>query len=165
MIRKSRTTDAAGVLALYRAVAAVPGGIARTPDEVSESFVDGFMAKPNGLQFVFEEGGRILGEIHAAPHGIAAFAHVVGDLTIAVAPDGQGRGIGRGLFQALLDEITKHMPHITRVELFVRESNLRAQQLYISLGFVEEGRLRNRVINPASGQPEVDMIMGWLRPA
>jgi ribosomal protein S18 acetylase RimI-like enzyme len=147
MIRKSHTTDAAAVLALYRAVAAVPGGIARTPDEVTASFVDGFMAKPGGLQYVFEEGGRILGEIHAAPHGIAAFAHVVGDLTIAVAPDGQGRGIGRGLFQALLEEIADHMPHITRVELFVRESNLRAQQLY------------------ASGLPEIDMIMGWLRPA
>ncbi len=165
MIRKSVPADAAGVLALYRAVAAVPGGIARTPLEVTDSFVDGFMGKPGGLQYVFEEGGRILGEIHAAPHSIAAFAHVIGDLTIAVAPDGQGRGIGRNLFQALLDEITDNMPHITRVELFVRESNLRAQQLYTSLGFIEEGRLRNRVLNPASGLPEADIIMGWLRPA
>lgn len=165
MIRKSRPADAAGVLALYRAVAAVPGGIARTPTEVTDSFVNGFTGNDSYLQFVFEEDGQLLGEIHAAPMGIAAFGHVVGDLTIAVAPQGQGKGIGRGLFQALLDHITREMPHITRVELFVRESNLRAQQLYRSLGFVEEGRLRGRVLNPATGQPEIDMIMGWLRPA
>lgn len=165
MIRKTNPSDAAGVLALYRAVAAVPGGIARTPQEVSDSFVDGFMGKPGRLQYVFEADDRILGEIHAAPHGIAAFGHVIGDLTIAVAPDGQGRGIGRALFQALLDEITHHWPHITRVELFVRASNLRARQLYTALGFVEEGRLRARVLNPASGLPEEDIVMGWLRPA
>ncbi len=165
MIRKTRPGDAPGVLALYRAVAAVPGGIARTPEEVSERFVDGFTAKAEYLQYVFEEDGQLLGEIHAAPLGIAAFGHVVGDLTIAVDPKGQGRGIGRSLFQALLDHVTLEMPHITRVELFVRESNLRAQQLYRSLGFVEEGRLRGRVLNPATGKPEIDMIMGWLRPA
>jgi putative acetyltransferase len=166
MIRKAVKADASALLDLYRAVAAVPGGIARTPSEVSSDYVAGFMAKADagGLQLVFEEAGRILGEIHAAPAGIACFAHVMGDLTVAVAPDGQGRGIGRALFQALLDEVTQHMPQVTRVELFVRESNLRAQQLYLSLGFAVEGRLRARVQGP-TGVPEQDLIMGWLRPA
>lgn len=165
MIRKASQADHAGVLALYRAVAATPGGIARAPGEVSEAYVAGFMqrAADDGIELVFEEGGRILGEIHAARNGIACFSHLLTDLTIAVAPECQGRGVGRSLFRALLDEVGVRMPHITRVELFARESNRRARALYESLGFVEEGRLRGRIRN-AQGEVETDTVMAWLRP-
>ncbi|MDB5756420.1 MAG: acetyltransferase family protein [Massilia sp.] len=166
MIRKAVDTDRAQVLALYKLVATVPDGIARKPDEVTGEYVAGFMEKAaaGGVELVWEEGGRILGEIHASCPGIAALAHLLTDLTIAVAPDAQGRGIGRALFQGLLDDVSAHMPHIQRVELFARESNERARSLYRSLGFVEEGRLRGRV-NNALGVAEDDIIMGWLRPA
>lgn len=165
MIRKANDADRAQLLALYKAVAGVPGGIARAPDEVSPAYIAGFMrrARADGIEFVYEEEGRILGDIHAARPGIACFGHVMGDLTIAVAPACQGKGVGRGLFQALLGEVVLNLPQVTRVELFVRASNLRARALYASLGFVEEGRLRARVLNPA-GVPEEDIIMAWLRP-
>jgi putative acetyltransferase len=164
MIRKAEESDHAGIVALYRTVASTPGGIARRPDEVSDAYVRGFMqeAAQGGLEFVYEKEGVILGEIHAASPGIACFAHVLSDLTIAVSPLAQGQGVGRRLFQALLDEVTHHMPAITRVELFARDSNKRARALYESLGFVEEGRLRARIID-ATGQPETDTIMGWIR--
>lgn len=166
MIREAAEADRAQILALYKLVATVPDGIARTPGEVTGEYVDGFMQKAaaSGVELVWEEGGRILGEIHASCPGIAALAHLLTDLTIAVAPEAQGRGVGRALFQALLDEVSAHMPHIHRVELFARVSNERARGLYRSLGFVEEGRLRGRV-NNALGLAEDDTIMGWLRPA
>lgn len=166
MIRKAVSGDRAQLLALYKLVATVPDGIARTPDEVSDEYVDGFMHKAatSGVELVWEEGGRILGEIHASCPGIRALAHLLTDLTIAVAPEAQGRGVGRALFQALLDEVSLHMPHIHRVELFARVSNQRARALYLSLGFVEEGRLRARV-NNSLGVAEDDTLMGWLRPA
>lgn len=166
MIRKAVAGDRAQVLALYKLVATIPDGIARTPGEVTDDYVGGFMGKAaaDGVELVWEEGGRIVGEIHASCPGIAALAHLLTDLTIAVAPDAQGRGIGRGLFQALLDEVTLNMPHIHRVELFARVSNERARALYRSLGFVEEGRLRARV-NNALGVAEDDTLMGWIRPA
>ena len=166
MIRKAVAGDRAQVLALYQLVATIPDGIARTPAEVTDDYVDGFMqrAAADGIELVWEEGGRILGEIHASCPGIAALAHLLTDLTIAVAPDAQGRGVGRALFQALLDEVTDHMPRIHRVELFARVSNTRARALYRSLGFVEEGRLRGRV-NNSLGVAEDDTLMGWLRPA
>jgi putative acetyltransferase len=166
MIRKAAKADRAQILALYKLVAAVPDGIARTPAEVTADYVDGFMHKAaaSGVELVWEEGGRVLGEIHASCPGIAALAHLLTDLTIAVAPAAQGRGVGRALFQALLDEVSAHMPHIHRVELFARAANERARGLYRSLGFVEEGRLRGRV-NNARGVAEDDTIMGWLRPA
>ena len=166
MIRKAVADDRAQVLALYQLVAAIPDGIARTPAEVTDDYVGGFMqrAAADGIELVWEEDGRIVGEIHAACPGIAALAHLLTDLTIAVAPGVQGRGVGRGLFQALLDDVTDRMPHIHRVELFARVSNTRARALYRSLGFVEEGRLRGRV-NNSLGVAEDDTLMGWLRPA
>jgi ribosomal protein S18 acetylase RimI-like enzyme len=165
MIRRATEDDLAQLVALYRDVATVPDGIARTPAEVTEAYVRGFMHKAgaDGIELVFEDAGRIVGEIHASRVGIASLAHLLTDLTIAVAPQAQGKGVGRALFQGLLDEVTHTMPHITRVELFARESNVRARKLYASLGFVEEGRLRARV-NNARGEPETDTIMGWLRP-
>jgi ribosomal protein S18 acetylase RimI-like enzyme len=163
-IRKAVAGDRAQVQSLYKLVAAVPDGIARTPGEVTDDYVAGFMhrAADNGVELVCEEGGRIVGEIHAACPGIAALSHLLTDLTVAVAPGAQGRGIGRALFEALLDEVTHQLPHIHRVELFARVSNARA--LYRSLGFVEEGRLRARV-NNSLGVAEDDTLMGWLRPA
>jgi ribosomal protein S18 acetylase RimI-like enzyme len=165
MIRKARSGDLPSILRLYRDVAAVPDGIARTPDEVSEAYINGFMqrAQADGIELVCEQDGVIVGEIHASRVGIAALAHLLTDLTIAVAPQAQGQGVGRRLFQGLLDEVMANMPHITRIELFARDSNVRARALYASLGFVEEGRLRARV-NNARGEPETDTIMGWLRP-
>jgi putative acetyltransferase len=100
--------------------------------------------------------------MHAPRVGIASLAHLLTDLTIAVSPGAQGRGVGRALFQEMLREVTHNMPYITRIELFARDSNVRARKLYASLGFVEEGRLRARV-NNARGEPETDTIMGWLR--
>lgn len=155
--------DLAQILALYKAVAAVPGGIARTPDEVGEAYVAGFMRKAldDGVQFVDVEDGVVRGEIHASRPGIACFAHLLTDLTIAVAPACQGRGVGRRLFEALLAEVGENLPHITRVELFTRASNTRARALYASLGFVEEGRLRARV-SDVDGRLDDDISMGWL---
>ena len=166
MIRKAVAGDCAQVLALYQLVAGVPDGIARTPAEVTAEYVGGFMqrAAADGVELVWEEDGRIVGEIHASCPGIAALAHLLTDLTIAVAPGAQGRGVGRALFQALLDEVVQHRPQIHRVELYARVSNQRARSLYRSLGFVEEGRLRGRV-NNALGVAEDDTVMGWLRPA
>jgi ribosomal protein S18 acetylase RimI-like enzyme len=164
MIRKAVAVDHARIVALYRAVAAVPGGIARTPGEVTDAYVAGFMRKAfdDGVEFVAEMDGEIVGEIHAARVGIVSLDTLLTDLTIAVAPTAQGKGVGRALFQALLAEVRENMPHIVRVELFARSSNVRARALYESLGFVEEGRLRARV-RDAQGELETDTIMGWVR--
>jgi putative acetyltransferase len=49
------------------------------------------------------------------------------------------------------------------VELWVRESNIRGQRLYESLGFKTEGRMEKRIRN-ADGSYEADIPMGWLNP-
>jgi putative acetyltransferase len=85
------------------------------------------------------------------------------DLTIAVHPEFQGKKIGRTLFTIFLEEIATNRPDIGKVELITRESNLRAIQLYQSLGFRIEGRLEMRIKTP-EGNYEADIPMGWQNP-
>jgi ribosomal-protein-alanine N-acetyltransferase len=58
--------------------------------------------------------------------------------TIAVAAQGQRRGLGRLLFAALIAELATEQ--MTEVILEARASNQPALRLYRALGFVETGR-------------------------
>lgn len=167
LIRKSNLIDIPLIEQLYKKVAAVEGGLARTESEITREYVEHFVSKSivNGIQFVATDrlSNTIVGDIHCFNSGIKAFAHVMGDLTVAVHPDFQGQGIGKMLFGELLDEVTDLRPHILRVELIARESNTRALRFYESLGFEPEGRLKNR-IRSVSGGFEDDIAMAWHRP-
>jgi putative acetyltransferase len=160
-LRVSSTEDATAVLALYRRVAQVPGGLARLPFEITMSYVEGFLEPANtrGVGLVAESAaGVILGEIHAYSPTIFCFSHVLTDLTIAVDPKLQGSGLGRRLFTAFLRKVVDERPHISRVELIARESNTRAIRFYESLGFEREGELRGRILN-SDGSLESDIPM------
>lgn len=164
-IRRSGADDAAAILDLYRAVAAIEGGLARTVDEIDGSWLDGVLQASwtRGLSMVAEADGRLVGELHAYSPAPRCFHHVLSDLTIAIHPDAQGQGVGRRLFSGFLDVVTTELPAITRVELFARESNARGLALYASLGFREDGRLRGRC-RGVTGALEDDVVMGWMRP-
>ncbi len=131
-IRRSDAGDKAAILELYRKVAREPGGLARLEAEVDGAYVDGFLlaALERGLSFVAVIDAAIVGEIHAYTPGLFCFAHVLGDLTIAVDPEAQGSGVGRRLFSALMDTVVETLPEVQRVELIARESNQRAIQFY-----------------------------------
>lgn len=165
-IRPGRANDAAAIRELYRAVAAIPGGIARAADEITADYVDQFVhaSLERGIIVVaeFPESRGLAGEIHAYRSDVLAFRHVLGDLTIAVHPDAQGQGVGRRLFTQLLDEVRRDHHDITRVELVTAESNTRAQRLYESLGFEREGRMERRY-RTGEGRYETDIPMAWLR--
>lgn len=165
-LRRSFINDIPAIEELYLRTAAVEGGLARTAAEVSREYVENFVSRAvtNGIEIVAIAGdpARIVGEIHCASPGIASFAHLLTDLTIAVDPEYQGQGIGRLLFTDLLEEVRTQRPDITRVELFARESNARALAFYRSLGFVEEGRLKGRILH-RDGTTEDDLLMAWYR--
>lgn len=65
---------------------------------------------------------------------------------IAVHPDRRGKGFGRGMLAATLEEMKAS--GIKTVTLEVRESNLTALGLYRSLGFQVVGRRRDYYTNP-----------------
>jgi ribosomal protein S18 acetylase RimI-like enzyme len=165
-IRKTFVNDIPAIEALYQRVAAGEGGLARTADEITREYVEHFVSKSiyNGIELIASaaDPGRIIGEIHCYANDISAFSHVLTDLTIAVDPDYQGKGVGRVLFTELLSDVTENRPDILRVELIARESNTRALTFYESLGFVKEGRLKGR-IKRSDGTFEDDIVMGWRR--
>ncbi len=164
-IRSAVAGDAESIFELYRKVASVPGGLARLEEEVSEAYVASFLeaALDRGLSFVAEVEGRLVGEIHAYTLGLYCFAHVIGDLTIAVDPDAQGGGVGRRLFERFMQAVRDERPEVQRVELIARESNQRAIQFYETLGFEREGVFRGRIRN-VDGSLESDIPMAWIRP-
>ncbi|MBW8882682.1 MAG: GNAT family N-acetyltransferase, partial [Asticcacaulis sp.] len=139
-IRRTTRADAGGMLELYRA-AGEAGGLARRRHEVAPRHMAYYLDNSlnGGLGLVAVEGGRIVGELHGWPFEPEQFAHVLSDVTIAVHPDMQGRGVGRKLFEVFIAEVRATMPSIRRIELACRESNERAIRLYQSLGFVVEG--------------------------
>jgi ribosomal protein S18 acetylase RimI-like enzyme len=167
VLRAGSREDAAAIQLLYQTVAATPGGIARTPAEVTRDYVDHFVGESleHGFLIVAEvpELSGLAGELHAYRSDVRVFAHVLGDLTVAVHPKTQGKGIGRRLFTRLLDEVARNHPDILRVELITQESNERALHLYESVGFRREGRLEGR-IRTANGAVEADIPMAWHRP-
>lgn len=163
VIRPLTLLDVDALVAMHRAAAAAPGGLARTPEEIDAAYVSGFVAKAsaNGVALGAWDGDDLAGEIHAARMGIAQFAHVLTDLTVAVHPAWQGKGLGSRLFEALFEAAGKLSPKIERVELMAREGNAGAIRLYERLGFRIEGRFEGRVRMP-DGSTEADIAMGLL---
>jgi ribosomal protein S18 acetylase RimI-like enzyme len=163
-LKHGRQGDWPEIVELYKLVAKNKGGLARGQDEISWEYVTTFLRKSEktGLSLIATDGLTVVGEIHAYKLEPMVFSHVLSELTIAIHPDFQGKGIGRILFSAFLEEIISHRPDILRVELIARESNKKAIQFYETLGFRQEGRYEQR-IDRGDGTFEADIPMAWLR--
>lgn len=153
------------LLELYKAISVVPDGIIRNKNEISRKYISDFLqaSLENGLILVGLSGNKIVGEIHAYTPEIYAFRHILTDLTIVVDPDHHGQGIGRKLFEQFLRTVKAEYHHILRIELFVREHNERNVSFYESLGFINEGRQENKILNSRS-KLETPLHMAWFNP-
>jgi GNAT superfamily N-acetyltransferase len=163
-VRPAAPEDATGILALHRKVAVQPGGLARQPDEVTPDYVAHAMAvaADGGVNLVaVGVDGALCGELHVERMKVAIFAHVLTDLTVAVDPDWQGRGVGSALFRALIDTARMMTPPVGRIELWTGAANIGAQRLYTRLGFRIEGRMIGRGRLP-DGTVDDDIVMGLL---
>lgn len=140
-LRPARIDDLDAIMALERA--------SFPTDAWSETLMRAELASPHGRYFALEEAGRLVGYAGLrAPDG-AKDADVQ---TIAIAADARGRGYGRALLRALLDEAVTR--RVAEVFLEVRADNPTAQALYVSEGFSELGR------RPAYYQPDgVDAVV------
>lgn len=166
-IRRAQPPDFYQIKRLYNDVASQEGGLVRECKEITVEYIEGFMShsRESGIELVAVDNssGNIVGELHAHQLGFKVFNHVLGNLTIVIAPLFQGKGIGRSLFNEFFALIEKEKPEIVRVELIVRETNKRAIGLYESLGFQIEGRMESR-IRGVAGKLEADIPMAWVRP-
>jgi ribosomal protein S18 acetylase RimI-like enzyme len=166
-LRPTTPADIAALLTLYRDVAAMPNsGLARHSDEMNRDYVAAFagLCDPQGVSIAAFDGQALAGEIHAARMRPRQFSHVLTDLTVAVHPQAQGRGVGSALFRALFDAAARLNPPVTRIELVGRAGNAAALRLYERLGFRAEGRFAGRV-RLAGGTIEDDIPMARMGPA
>lgn len=164
-IRKTQLLDKATLLNLYKKVAALPQGIIRNENEITEKYIDGVLSKSikNGLSLVGLLNGLIIAEIHAFTPDVFAFQHILSDLTIVVGSDFQGKGYGRKLFETFLNTVQAEYKHILRIELYTREHNHRNVKFYESLGFINEGGQKNKIF-AGKNQFETPLHMAWFNP-
>ena len=166
--RTADIDDLQRLIKLYKAVAREEGGIARLEHEITEEYVHNFIIKSlaSGVIIVGEnpdDPDELIAEIHGYKAGISVFDHVLGDVTVLVHPKFQGKKIGRTILTIFLEEIGRNRTDIGKVELIAREGNMKAIELYQSLGFRVEGRLEMRIRTPDRNY-EADIPMGWQNP-
>jgi putative acetyltransferase len=163
-IRKPVLSDRTLVYSLYKEVAKNQGGIARLEEEITETYIEGIFKSVGrqGLMLIGieEQTNQVIAEIHASKYGIRIFDHILTNLTIVVHPAYQRIGVGKRLFEKFLAEIQENRPDIGRVELESRATNNRSIGLYQSIGFVHEGRMKNKTRNK-DGSFEDSILMAW----
>ena len=152
--------DAPVVLDLMRRA---EGGLGRLPNEMDLPWMEEALAGAlnGGVAIGAWDGSRPAGLIKASRMPSVQFQHVLWDLTVAVDPDFQGRGIAAGLFQALVADAATLTPKIERIELVVREGLTHAIRLYQRLGFRQEGRFERR-FHLSNGTYEADLPMALV---
>ena len=104
-LRPSSLADQAGIHQVYRAAARQGGGLLRREDEITDAYIRHNLENSLriGISLVAEaEDGLILAEIHAWPSETRQLGHCLTNLTLAVDPAAQGRGIGRALLAHLI---------------------------------------------------------------
>ena len=140
----------------------LPGLLVSQPDELlPQAFASTIatLTGGSGCYLVAEDQGRIVGHAFLQPMELRAVSHVF-RLTIVVHPGHWRRGIGTSLMKALASWAID-APAVHKVELNVRSTNDPAKRLYAKFGFIEEGRLRNR-IRLADGRFIDDVTMAWF---
>jgi L-phenylalanine/L-methionine N-acetyltransferase len=141
LIRPAEPSDAAGVSALLGRIGTFEGTL-QMPDAAIASRLDMLaQVQPRDCKLVAVAGGQIVGMagLHTLqPSPRRAHVRLLG---IGLAPEWQGRGLGRRMMLRLLDWADR-WAGVLRIELHVHADNERAIALYRSLGFVEEGRHR-----------------------
>jgi ribosomal protein S18 acetylase RimI-like enzyme len=168
-IRTAVPEDSERIKALYKEIAkSQESGLARQEHEMTDEYVNHFMehSLASGLIVVAEhpdDPEQLIGEVHGYPSESSALKHVMSNFVLVVHPQFQGKKLGRTLFTIFLEEVGRNRTDIGKVELFVRESNVRAISLYQSMGFMIEGRMEMRV-KTKEGMYEADIPMGWQNP-
>ena len=102
MIRSATPDDAAACLDIYRP--AVVDGVASfelTPPTEAEFAARIEKALENWAWLVFEHEGRVVGYAYGGAHRARAAYRWTTEVSVYLAPEHQGRGIGRRLYEAL----------------------------------------------------------------
>lgn len=141
LIRAAEPADAPAMSALIGRLGTVQGTL-QVPDMPVASRLDFLQrVEPRDCKLVAVAGADIVGTAGLHSVGTSLRRQHVRTLGIGIAPEWQGRGLGRRMIARLLDW-ADNWAGVLRVELHVHTDNPRAKALYVSMGFAEEGRHR-----------------------
>ena len=159
MIREMGPDDVAEALEVFASVAQEGLWLGTQPGFDREARGESWRAGLNDparrtLLVVDPDTGRILGNgsVHMARYGVA-------EVGMALAARVRGQGLGGRLLDALIDIAREFGAH--KVDLQVWPHNDAALGLYLSRGFVVEGRLRAHY-RRANGQVWDAIVMGLI---
>ena len=164
-IRDATIADAPALCDAEKQTVLTPGLLVSAADELTpQHFAEriSLLSEGRGKYLVASASatpGTLIGHACLYPMPLQNIAHVL-RLDMCVHPGCTGKGVGRLLLDALIAWARQH-PHSVKIELLVRATNLPAIALYSSAGFVEEGRLRQRVKLP-DGRMLDDFSMAYF---
>lgn len=171
LIRPVRSGDGADLLAMTRLVHERGEGVVRTIEELPcsveaqrrelEAWVSGPRSGPEGCMLVAQAESHVIGVGSIRRMARARMRHV-GHIWLEVHPDWQGQGLGRVIMNGLIEWTrSDDGAGVVRIDLSVLADNVRAIQLYESMGFVREG-VRQRLVRRDDGTEIDDVMMALI---
>ncbi len=152
-VRRAEERDAAALLALRTQVFEETAFMLWEPGEFLDTEADErsriarFNGQPNSLCLVAEDQGRLVGFLNAVGGQVRRQRHCT-SLGLAVARSCWGQGVASTLLAHLL--AWARGAGVTRVDLTVHTTNIRAINVYLRAGFQVEG-VRRRSLWVAGG--------------
>ncbi len=147
VIREAQVEDAAGLLAHLEVIAAEPGNgvsyssvaeLNMTEAQVAQ-MIEEHLKTENALYLIAETDGKIIGEAHCRGGRLGYVGTL--NLTITIAQEWRGKGVGAALLRHMIDWC-RASSIVHRLELYVFPNNRAAIRLYEKMGFQVEGNHR-----------------------
>lgn len=139
MIRPATEADWPAIWPFFDEIVRRGDTYAYPPDLTSEAARQIWMEGPPGETVVYDDEGSILGSAKMGPNRPGRGDHI-GTASFMVAPDTQGRGVGRALAEHVITWHVDHGYHGIQFNAVV-ETNVAAVALWESLGFVIIGTI------------------------
>lgn len=162
IIREGLVGDAGNLLAFASQVFTETDFLTYEPGEFNmslegeEKFLKSIIDSDNQLYILAEHEEKVIGTLHFAAGNKIRTKHY-GQFGVSVIKEYWSNGIGTELIKYLLSWV-KNSQVVKKINLQVLAGNIKAVKLYLSLGFVVEGKiLKNTCIN---GQYLDTYIMG-----
>ena len=90
---------------------------------------------------IWEENGEILGYAYAHKFAVRISYRPSAELSVYLSPDARGRGIGRKLYEALMEIL--RLQNVKSVYGIVTTPNPRSEAMHLALGFSRVSTLHN----------------------
>jgi RimJ/RimL family protein N-acetyltransferase len=145
IIRKAQPNDAKRIIELMNFTAGETDYLSfekdaiKIPIEAQSSYIESTLSKENCLIIVCEIGDEIVGMIDFSASFKKRMRHC-GEFGMMIKKDYWGQGIGRSLIEELISW-ARETNIVHKINLKVREDNMRAIKLYEDMGFIKEGHV------------------------